>query len=158
MLCFVHTYNDVICGVSLSDNKMDFCNTFVANLWRIFLAFQTPNKAVNVATKCRYFSEKVWRCPRLDIFLLIYIPIQYTFTLTVRRMVRKPSQKIVRKIGQIIAIFFRRIDSHPRLLRPSLFLRNHECVHTWMQKDVGFYAFAAANQQVAGGVKIVREA
>ena len=40
----------------------------------------------------------------------------------------------------------------------SLYKIMNVYIATWMQKDVGFYALAAANQQVAKGVKIVREA
>ena len=121
-----------------------------------FLLFKRPTKPSTSRRNADIFPKRCEGAPALTFSYILTYTIY--ITLTVRRMVRKPSQKIVRKIGQIIAIFFRRIDSHSRLLRPSLFLRNHECVHTWMQKDVGFYAFAAANQQVAGGVKIVREA
>ena len=121
-----------------------------------FLLFIRPTKLSTSRRNADIFPKRCEGAPTLTFSYLLTYTIY--ITLTVRRMVRKPSQKIVWKIGQIIAIFFRRIDFHSRLLRPSLFLRNHECVHTWMQKDVGFYAFAAANQQVAGGVKIVREA
>ena len=96
-----------------------------------FSCFSNAQQSRQRRDEMPIFSRKGVNCEGAPALTFSYLHIHTIYiTLTVRRMVRKPSQKIVRKIGQIIAIFFRRIDSHSRLLRPSLFLRNHECVHT----------------------------